>query len=424
MDMIVKRGGAWYAYEVKSSTRITPTYILDAALQYYVICHSGLDLADISIVNVNTDYERQGKLNYNELFKISSVRNEVMQKQDFVRDNLQRLLDIAGDPNQPSVQIGQQCFSPYACDFMGTCWKAIPENSVLNLNGVAKGELFQLYNNGIKTLDEIPLSYPLNKQLKLQVECGLSNNVHIDREGLGKFMDTIHYPLYFMDFETIMPAVPVFDKTHPYQHIPFQFSIHFKETKNAEPVHVDFLAEAGTDPRRQFVEELIRQTSVPGDILTYNATFERSILIQLKKQFPAYADAIDYIIYRIKDLMFPFENKLYYHPLMKGSYSIKNVLPALAGGIDYENLRIGSGSVAMTAFENLQSETDLYKIAETRDALKAYCQLDTLAMVKILDVLEHSLANNSGINKGGVTELVADDFEFDRDGQQFLEFFA
>ncbi len=391
IDILVKRDDKWYAYEVKSSTRISPTYILDASLQYFIIVNSGIELQDISIININTDYTRHGALEYDQLFRVTSVKNEAVQNTGFIKENLERLLRVASHPEQPDVKIGQHCSNPYNCDFMGTCWKDVPENSVLYLSGTAKEELFQLYDRGIQTIQDIPANFPLNKQLRLQVESLIDHKTIIDREGIRKFLQSVNYPLFFMDFETIMPAVPIYSGTHPYQHIPFQYSLHFKETKSSTLFHMEFLAEAGTDPRKQFIEQLIKHTAVPGDILTYNATFERSVLNNLKKQFPEYDDAIDYIIYRIKDLMFPFETKLYYDPRMKGSYSIKNVLPALVDNLNYSTLKIGSGSVAMAAFENLQTETDLFKIAETRDALRAYCEMDTLAMVRILEVLENTV---------------------------------
>jgi len=391
IDILVKRDNSWYGYEVKSSTRITPTYINDASLQYYVISNCGIDLKDISIININTSYVRQGDLEYDKLFQITSVKNEAEHNLQSIKENIAKLLTIATGHQVPEVKIGLQCFSPYSCDFMGTCWKGIPADSVLHLSGSAKDELFNLYNNGITTVNQIPNDYELPKPLRLQVDSLNINQPIIDKEGIKKFLDGINYPLFFMDFETIMPAVPFYNGTHPYQHIPFQYSIHFKETKNSPLIHYEFLAEAGSDPRKAFIEQLLKHTSIPGDILTYNATFERSVLNNLKKHFPEHADDIDYILYRIKDLIFPFENKLYYHPLMKGSYSIKNVLPALVDQLNYDHLAIGSGSIAMAAFENLQRETDIFKIAETRDALKEYCEMDTLAMVRIFEVLEKSI---------------------------------
>ncbi len=388
IDLLVKKEGQWKAYEVKSSTRISPTYLLDASLQFYVMTGCGIHLQDISIININTEYIRKGKLEMDLLFKMTSVKNEALKNQQYIKENISRLLDVAMDTRQPETPIGTHCFNPYPCDFMGTCWKKIPENSVLNLSGTAKEELFALYNSGIKTIEEIPADLNLNEQLKLQVDSLKLNRMIIDRPGIKKFLDTLKYPLFFLDFETIMPAVPFFEGTHPYQHIPFQYSMHFKESASSNLLHYDFLAEAGLDPRRPFIEQLIKDTAVPGDILTYNASFERSILNSLKKEFPQFSDEIDYITYRIKDLMFPFEQKLIYHPRMKGSHSIKNVLPALVEDLNYDSLKIGSGSIAMSAFEQLQNETDLFKIADARDALKAYCEMDTYAMVRILEVLE------------------------------------
>jgi predicted RecB family nuclease len=392
IDILVKRNNTWYAYEVKSSTKISPTYLSDASLQYYIITNSGIELSDISIININTNYVKQGELDYYKLFHVTSVKSEAVNNTVFIKENVQKLLAVAGNSEQPNVQIGEHCFRPYACDFIGTCWKDVPADSVLHLSGVPKEKLFQLYNSGVKTINDIPDDHEANRSFKLQVESLTSNKAIIDKPGIKKFLETINYPLFFMDFETIMPAIPLYNNTHPYQHIPFQYSIHFKETKSSTLVHYEFLAEAGSDPRRQFIEQLIKHTSRPGDILTYYSTFERSVLNNLKRDLPEYTNDIDYILYRIKDLITPFENKLYYHPLMKGSYSIKNVLPALVSDLNYNTLNIGSGSIAMAAFEHLQTEVDIFKIAETRDALKAYCEMDTLAMVKILEVLENSVS--------------------------------
>lgn len=393
LDILVKQNNQWYAYEVKSSTKISPTYILDASLQYYIINNSGIELADIFILNINTDYIRNGKLDPQQLFRTTSVKVEAEKHTLYIEEQLEKSLQTVKSNNQPDINIGQQCTSPYNCDFIGTCWKNIPENSVLNMGGVSKEELFNLYNSGIKTINDIPANLELNKNIQLQVDSLKNNKIIIDKEAIKQFLKTISYPVYFMDFETIMPAAPIFNNSHPYQHIPFQYSLHYKETPSSSLLHFDFLAEAGVDPRRYFVESLLHHTKQPGDILTYNATFERSVLKNLKKDFPEFTDELNYLSYRIKDLITPFENKHYYHPKMKGLYSIKNVLAAISVTINHKTLDVGSGSVAMSTFEQLQNETDIFKIAEARDALKAYCEMDTLAMTIILDELERVVAD-------------------------------
>ena len=129
-------------------------------------------------------------------------------------------------------------------------------------------------------------------------------------------------------------------------------------------------------------------TKGTGDIIVYNLAFEKTRMQELARDFPEYEEELQKRIARLKDVMIPFQKKYYYSPEMKGSYSIKVVLPALVPEMNYENLEINEGGLAAIAFNDLQYETDLMKIADTRQQLLEYCKMDTLAMVKILDKLE------------------------------------
>jgi len=229
--------------------------------------------------------------------------------------------------------------------------------------------------------------YPLSKKNKLQLDVYKSGQLQINADAIKDFVDELNYPLCFMDFETFQPAVPLFDNSRPYQQIPFQYSLHYKETEKAELIHSEFLADAGEDPRPQFIMKLLEVTNRPGDIVVYNKTFEVTRLKEIARDFPEYSEDIEERILRIKDLMLPFQRNYYYAPEMKGSYSIKNVLPALVPELSYNSLEINEGGLASIAFENLFDETDMIKIAETREQLLEYCKLDTLAMVRILEKL-------------------------------------
>jgi hypothetical protein len=191
-----------------------------------------------------------------------------------------------------------------------------------------------------------------------------------------------------MDFETFQPAVPLFDNSKPYQQIPFQYSVFLKKDKDSEAEHFEFLAEPGIDPRKKFIENLLKVMKGKGDILVYNKTFEITRLNEIAKDFPQFADGIEKLVSRIKDLMIPFQKKYYYAPEMRGSYSIKAVLPALVSELSYDELEINEGGLASVAYESLQTETDLMFIAEIKQQLLEYCKLDTLGMVKILERLE------------------------------------
>lgn len=391
LDILVKKNGTWSAYEVKSSTKISQTYILDAALQYYVLTSSGLDLQDFSLMIINNQYIRNGEVDINQLFTVKPVKEALLKHQDFIRENLDRCKQVINNAEMPKIGIGEHCFVPYSCDFMSTCWKHVPPDSVFEITGISKTDQFDLYQAGYTTISEVPAENELDKNANIHIRAFKSKQVLVDKEGLASFLSSVRYPLFFMDFESFMPAIPIYDKTKPYQHIPFQYSIHFKESKDAPLQHLEFLAEQGIDPRKAFLESLLKDTQKEGSILVYDVLMERNILNGLKKDFPEYTAAIDSRLTRIVDLVQPFQERYYYHPAMKNSVSIKNVLPALVPELSYSNLMISSGSVAMTAFEQLQTETDLLKILEIREQLLAYCKMDTLAMVKIFEVLENAV---------------------------------
>jgi len=390
LDILVKKGDKWYAYEVKSSTKISSTYLLDASLQYWVISNSGVSLEDISLITINNQYVRNGDVNLKDLFSIKSVKKEALSNQKMVEEKILLSKAVIHDGVLPDIRIGEHCFSPYNCDFMGTCWKNVPQNSVFDITGVKKAEQFNLYNSGIKTISDIPEKNDLDKNANIHIQAFKNKSVTIDKKAISSFLLNVEYPLFFMDFETFMPAVPIYDKTKPYQHIPFQYSLHYKKDKDAKLSHFEFLAEQGFDPRRAFIENLLKVTENAGTILVYDVLMERNVLNGLKNDFPEYASAIDLRIKRMVDLAKPFQERSYYHPDMKNSFSMKSLLPALVPELSYSGLKISSGSIAMIAYENLQKETDMFKILEIREYLLEYCKLDTLAMVKVFEVLEKS----------------------------------
>jgi len=393
LDILVKKEGKWYAYEVKSAAKISNTYILDGALQYWVISNAGVELEDFSIVNINTKYIKNGAIDVHQLFKITSVKKNIIEKQHFIEEKVETLLPITNSAAMPDIKIGEHCFSPYGCDFMGTCWKNVPENSVFEIAGITKMEQFSLFNSGVKTVSQVPEKNELNAHANVQLKALKDNNIVINTELIQQFISSLTYPLKFIDFETFMPAIPLYDGTHPYENIPFQFSCH-ERLEEGEIKHIEFLAESGMDPRKEFLLHVLNVTEGDGSILVYDALMEKGVLNNLLGLFPEYKLEIQKRLSRIIDLMKPFQEKAYYHPLFKGSFSIKNVLPAIAPELNYVDLTISSGSIAMIAFEKLQTETDIFTIAETRDALLAYCKMDTLAMVKIFEVLRQAVTKS------------------------------
>lgn len=389
LDILVKDQDGWKAYEVKSSTKVSDTYIKDASIQYYTITNSGIDLKDISIVYINNQYVKNGEVDINELFTIESVYDQVLDFLPRIPNDVKRLKNVIESPKIPQVDIGPHCSDPYDCDFKGTCWKHIPDYSVFNISRLNTDKKFGLYNQGVITLDQIDLSQTdLNPNQVLQVESELNGTTHIDVDEIRNFTSGLSYPLYFLDFETIGPAVPIYDGSRPYQQLVFQYSLHIQKTPTSELEHREYIADPTEDPRIGFIEQLIHDCGISGDILVYNIGFERGKLNDLIEVFPEHSNELKGIVNRLKDLMIPFQQKWYYTPEMRGSHSIKSVLPALVPELSYNDLEIKEGGTASTTFLSMVTGSFEGDVEGTRRQLLEYCKLDTFAMVRILDKLQ------------------------------------
>ena len=228
----------------------------------------------------------------------------------------------------------------------------------------------------------------LNNAQRFQAIATINKKDTTESSGVKDFLDSLWYPLCHLDFETFDTPIPPFDGTRPYQKIPFQYSLHIQEEEGAEPIHYEYLVEPGNDPRRELAEKLLAGIPEDACVLTYNQSFEKSVLKNLTEMFPDIGDGINARIENIRDLMVPFKKRDVYRWQMRGSYSIKAVLPALVPELSYEGLDVSDGLMAMRVYHEMCKTDDPVKLAELRQGLQEYCRLDTLAMVKILGELK------------------------------------
>jgi hypothetical protein len=391
LDLLVREKDKWYAYEVKSSTKIKPQHIRDTALQYFVMTACGLPVEDIFIIHLNNSYTRTGPIVLKQLFNIVSVKPQVLAMQADIARQIDLSRSVLLLTQEPVMAIGVHCRDPYPCEFIDYCWAHIPDPSVFDLTGMQWGKKFQIYNSGIIEFHQLPEGYALTAAQSLQVRAHLDTHTHIDRNAIRQWLQQLKYPLYFMDFETFGPPIPLYERSRPYQQIPVQFSVHVQRQPGSILEHYEYLGEPETDPRQEFLSQLLKAVGREGSVLVYNRSFESSRLSEIQTDFPTLHADIDNILNRLVDLMEPFREKWYYTPDMNGSYSIKSVLPALIPELSYKELEIGDGNSAMAAFEGLLNITDNAERNTVRAALLEYCKLDTLAMVRILEKLENIL---------------------------------
>jgi hypothetical protein len=273
------------------------------------------------------------------------------------------------------------------------CWDFLPERNIFHLYYGGK-KCFELFVNGVFTLEEIPDSYKLNAKQSIQRTCEMNGQPYVDKAAIADFLSTLKYPLYYLDFETIGPAVPLFDGTRPYQAVPFQFSLHVVSDENASPQHFSFLANNPYDPRPDFLKELKTVLCDSGSIIVYNQGFEEGILKEMSVAFPEYEGWITCIRSRLVDLLQPFRGFSYYHPDQKGSASIKSVLPALTGK-GYESMEISNGQEASRRFYTVTyGESTKEERNKVRADLEKYCGLDTEGMIWIVERLRELVASH------------------------------
>lgn len=392
VDILRKEDDGYAIYEVKSSTHASHIYAVDIAYQKYVLEHCGLNIVGTYLICINSDYIRGEELNIDELFQIIDMSDDVNNEYQNVPSLLKKAEQIYSLKSEPDVDIGLHCRDPYECAFWGYCTKNLPTPNVFDLYRMGFEKAIKHYKQGQISYNDLMFDGGITnaKQLRQMLHQISEQKPDIDKDGIRDFLDTLSYPIYFLDFETTQAVIPEYEGIKPYQQIPFQYSLHYIEYEGGPLLHKEFLAESGTDPRRAIAERLCEDIPQNVCVTAYNKGFECGRIKELAATFPDLSDHLMNIQSNIKDLLTPFQSGYYYNKAMGGSFSIKSVLPALFPddpALDYHNLeQIHNGGEAMSIFPKIKNMSP-DEAEETRYNLLQYCKLDTYAMVKVWEKL-------------------------------------
>jgi len=408
VDILRRNGEGWDIYEVKSTSfpmfNEKPSklekYVPDIAYQKWVLMQCGVNVTGTYLVCLNSDYVKDGAVELKKLFVIKDMQKLVDKMIDEVGIKANEALRVIANDEEPMVDLSEHCRKPYQCAFWAYCKElhGVPKPSVFDVYGGSNKskkedtfyfpEKLKLYQAGKMSFADLNDDVQLGRIQRLQV----NGKEYVNKEGIREYLNRLSFPLYFLDFETMQYAVPRYDGTIPYQQVPFQYSLHIKESANAPYQHKEFLAPSdGSDPRRALAEQLCDDIPMGVCILAYNKDFERNRIKELAAAFPDLSEHLLDIEKNIKDLIDPFRDGYFYEPAMEGSFSIKSVLPALFPddpSLNYHNLTGGvqNGGEAMDIFPKIQFMTPADAKA-ARAALLEYCKLDTWAMVKVWEKL-------------------------------------
>ena len=335
-------------YEIKASTKVKPEHEFDLAFQTAVLEGAGLTVRNISVIYANKKYVRQGEIRADEITYTEDITEKVRAKDGVTAKYMPLALEVANRPTMPD-----------------------PDPALAKLN--SKKDWLKIYENIIPSEPKV---WPDDTAPTIR------------HDEIKQFLDELQYPLYFLDYETLMSLIPYFDGQHPYQQVPFQYSLHVLKSPDAELEWREYLHREDSDPARPLTEQLLKDIRTEGTVLVWYEGFEKARNTELGDMMPEHKEAMEAINDRVVDLIIPFKKKWYDDPRFEGSASIKKVLPVLCPELSYKELGIQEGGSAQRLW--MEAVLDGKRV-DQKDQILAdlveYCKLDTLAMVEIYRTL-------------------------------------
>ncbi len=384
VDILKKNARGYRLIEVKSSTsvKVFPHHD-DCAVQAWVLEGCGLSLDRVELAHINNQFVYGGDGDYRGLLRHENLTNDIVKQKQEVPEWVNKFQGML-EGEQPNIAVGKHCNEPYPCPFIEHCTGPSTDYPVTCLpRGGKTAE--ELTKEGITDIRDIPPGRLENESHIWVREVTIKGKPEI-KPAVKKILGDCSWPRYYLDFETVSFAVPIWKDTRPYQKHPFQWSCHV-ETKPGEVTHKEFLDTTGNPPMREFTESLLQAVGQSGAIFVYS-WFEKVCLEELAALFPELKSAVEKVIHRLVDLH-PLTRRHYYHPDMRGSWSLKAVLPTIAPDLDYGGLgEIQDGGAAEVAYLEITHPGTEPKRAQALAAdLRAYCKRDTEALVELVRVL-------------------------------------
>ena len=389
-DILKRDGVGWHVLEVKSSfsdTKSISELVDDLAYTVMVFRRAGLRVSKASLALLSRIYRFGDPTEH--LFDIVDKTDEVnerAQEFDTQADDVARILF---DQTQPAPKLVSACRD--CPTYEDECLGSGLSHSVLEIPSLHHTKLKRLSQEGIVEISELPNDLKLNPTQQRAVGAMLSGKAILE-PGLSAALQSFEWPCHYLDFETVATVLPLYPTFGCHRQILTQFSIHHRESIDAEPSHSEYLA---GDPRknceRELTEALIEKLGKHGSIIVYTK-FEEKRIEALREAFPDLTEALQSILGRLQDLEKIIEGSVY-HPEFRGSFSIKKVLPALVPDLSYAELNIRDGDTAIARFARMaKGELSGDEAEITRRQLLKYCEMDTYAMLKLHEVLWHLAA--------------------------------
>lgn len=382
-DWIRRVKGGWVIGEIKSSLfnedGPKDEHLEDLAYTVMVARRAGLPVKGCELVLMNRDW-RLGMPDA-DLFVVTDHTTQVTPISDEfnrVWDQIAPLLLRLSNPSP------HWCWECRDCEFFADrCVGVGISDTIFQLPYLREKKFTELTAMGVTRISAIPSRFKLSNAQRKTATAIRTRSPQIDAAEIQSALDSLEWPIGFLDFETLMTAVPMYLNVAPHEQLVTQYSLHVEASPGSELTHREYLADHTRDCREELATELIRDTAGCRTIVVYSS-FEKTQIRGLANLLPTYAPELARMEGKLFDLE-PVVRRGLVHPDFGGRSSIKVVLPVLAPDLSYADLEIGDGGAAVAAFAKLASgEVTEEEIRAVRGALLEYCKQDTLAMVRVL----------------------------------------
>lgn len=389
-DIAVRQGDAKTIalFEVKAATSVKKEHYHDLAFQRMVFEDSGYKVTATYLVHVSKEYITSKEVDHCSLMAIKDITKEVEQLMEDTKATAPKVLEwINGKAPKKRITIG--CSKKQKCPFVQMNYPELPKYSIFNIARISKAKIKKLVGGNIIDIQDVPADFPLSANQRQQVAIAQEDEIVLKRGSIRRSMKKLVYPLYYLDYESFSFVVPPQEGYKTYQQMVFQYSLHVQEKPGGKVKHHEYLLKSKTESVEHLIKDMQTKIGEKGSVIVWNKSFEKGRNTEMGNLFPAYRPFLDSVNERLYDLRVPFQKGHYQHPDFKGKTSLKSVLPVLAAEVSYDDLIIQNGMVATIKWHHAtDGRMDEKTQAETFENLLKYCELDTLAMVKIMEVLQ------------------------------------
>lgn len=391
--LLPSEDGGWDIALLKQSQSVKKNHLYDLSFQKYVLEKNKIKVNRCYVYSINSKYCLDGELDVSSYF----IRNEATEKVKLLSEDTITKIDyfreVLKSKTIPQKSLGHSCQSPKYCNHSEKCWKDIGDGDIFLLRE-GKDTSIKLFYEGIRYMKDIPSETELLEKQLIQINSHKNNTQYVHKEKLKEFLNKITYPIYFLDFETINPNLPIFQFTKPFQHIPFLFSLHIQKEVDSPIEHISYISKSNLDPRKDILEILSKSISSEGSIVCYNDTLEKKCIRESAAIYKEYEPWYKSIANNFIDISIPFRNFYFYSPKQKGRASLKGILPALTD-LNYNDLEVHDGQIANNTFLHvLTSNTSEEEKEKALSNLLEYCKMDSLALVEVYKELKKLTLNH------------------------------